>query len=175
MSMSRTLKTCTALAALLIATATASATVSVDFVPGSATTTVGGTASYDLVATISDPVLGWGLDLVIGDPLIGSLVNVSVDPAWTAGSADGDGLGGVSFPAGLSGVVTLATITLQGNAIGTTALDLAITAGDLTEGFALDPVGFDADVTLGSGVLNVVPEPASLSLLALAGLLIRRR
>jgi hypothetical protein len=80
MSMSRTLKTCTALAALLIATATASATVSVDFVPGSATTTVGGTASYDLVATISDPVLGWGLDLVIGDPLIGSLVNVSVDP-----------------------------------------------------------------------------------------------
>jgi hypothetical protein len=96
-------------------------------------------------------------------------------PAWTAGSADGDGLGGVSFPAGLSGVVTLATITLQGDAIGTTALDLAITAGDLTEGFALDPVGFDADVTLGSGVLNVVPEPASLSLLALAGLLIRRR
>jgi hypothetical protein len=166
--------------AAILAVASANAAVTVDFVPAVQTTTVGSTVSYDIIATVTDPILGWGLDLSIDDPSVASLTGITIDPLWNgaASNPDGDGLTGVvAFPpVGVTGTFTLATIDLLADAIGSTTLTLSATAGDLTEGFALDPTGFDADVVFKQGTLNVIPEPTALSLLVLGGLLaIRRR
>ena len=45
---------------------------------------------------------------------------------------------------------------------------------DLTEGFAFFPSGF-AEVDYHGGTVTVVPEPASILLLAMGGLMLRRR
>jgi len=138
---------------------------------------VGGTALVNVVADIpaDSPVLGWGLDLDIVNPAIAALVGVSIPAPWTQVFGDPDGIGGLAFPTGITGNdVVLATLTLQGLAVGTTEIHLSATEGDLTEGFALDPTGFGTFVAP-CGVVIVTPEPASLVLLALAGLVVRRR
>lgn len=159
-----------------LGTATAAADVIVSFSPLTDTTTVGGSVAYEIRADLTNPILGWGLDLSLSNPAVASVTGVAVGGSWTAASGDGDGLGGLAFPSGISGAnILLATVTLEGDAIGSTDLLLSVTPGDQTEGFALDPIGFDGNVTLGSGELNVVPEPASLMLIGLGALALRRR
>lgn len=172
----RTLGGC--LVAAGLTAAAANAAVIVDFVPSSQNATVGSSVSYDIVATITDAsILGWGLDLTLssGDGGAATLNTVTVGSDWIAGTADGDGLGGLAFPASVIGTSTLATIDLTADAIGTVDLILSTTIGDDTEGFALDPTGFEADVTLNSGVLNIVPEPTALALLLAGGVFALRR
>jgi len=138
---------------------------------------VGGTAQVNLVADIpaDSPVLGWGLDLDIVNPAVAALVNVSVAAPWTQVSGDGDGLGGLAFPNGVTGNdIVLATLTLQGLSQGTSLMMVSATQGDLTEGFALDPTGFGLFVAP-CGAVVVTPEPATLVLLAVAGFMVRRR
>jgi hypothetical protein len=139
-----------------------------------------GSTTVDIVADIGDPLIGWGLDLGLtgtsvsqsGPPVIGPLF----DPVYTP---DGDGLAGLVPPPGtVSGPgVLLATILLSLDSLGTTYLDASITPGDLTEGFmCCSELGecYFADVTFVQGSVTVTPEPASLLLLALLGLLRRR-
>lgn len=133
------------------------------------------TFTVDIVADIYQPIVGWGLDVVLTMP--GVIVQngaPAIGPAWIgAAAADGDGLAGLAFPSSVSGVgIVLATLTFNPNALGTTQLDLQLTPGDLSEGFALDPTGF-ASVTLTSGSVTVVPEPTTALLLA-GGLLLGR-
>ena len=72
------------------------------------------------------------------------------------------------FPDSVYGTdVVLATLTFQGLSVGTTNLDLSVTTGDNTEGFYLDPTG-TAAWTYTTGSITV-PEPASMTLLALCG------
>jgi hypothetical protein len=122
----------------------------------------------DLVADLDLPILGWGLDLGL-EPSVFEVVGVSIGASWLAvPSADGDGLAGLASPVGVTGSdLLLASVTLQALAPGDTLLFADLTPGDLSEGFALDPSGFDS-VTLGSAAVRVVPEPASGSLLAVA-------
>lgn len=89
---------------------------------------------------------------------------------------DGDGLAGAVFPAGLTGDLLLATLTFQAIGAGATEVGASATPGDLTEGFPLDPSGFDADVSFTSARVEV-PEPGLPVILALAALtqLLRRR
>jgi len=62
-------------------------------------------------------------------------------------------------------------------AFGIAELMLGITPSDLSEGFALDPTGFDANVSFQNLVLTIVPEPSTGSLLALGlvGMALGRR
>ena len=140
--------------------------------------------TIDIVADINTPIVGWGMDLTIVTPTVASLTGGPVIPfPWLAAFApDGDQLAGLASPfdpvfGAVSGTdIILATLTFTADAPLETDLLLSITAGDATEGFALDPTGF-AVVQFETGKI-IVPEPAGLILLACclpACLLLRRR
>lgn len=164
-------------AALALAPA-ASATVTVYFSPALATIPeVGQTTVVDIVADFDAPIAAWGLDLSIADTLIASQLGApTLGAGWdSVFTPDGDGLAGLSFPLGIGGTgVVLATITFIGNAEGSTGISLGITPTDETEGFGYELGGL-ADVTFVPGTVEVLPEPASLTLLGLAALALRRR
>lgn len=165
-------------AALIIAgcwTSIAVADITVRFETPNVTVGLGQSFDLNILADIPDtePVIGWGLDLIIDNDLIASR-----DPGQTIGSdwisaaaLDGDGLAGLAPfgfpPVSITGdSVLLATVTLTATGIGQTDLLLATTIGDLSEGFALDFAGFAA-VNFEAGQFTVIPEPATNTLAVL--------
>lgn len=154
------------------------------FDPPSQTVVLGDTFTVNIVADIDMPVVGWGLDFVPLPPGVISLIGPpAIGADWLSAFApDGDGLAGLASPlppidGSVSGIgIVLATLSFSADAIGTTNVVASITPGDLTEGFALDPTGF-ATVTFQPGLVTVIPEPSSMLLLMLGGvmLLYRRR
>ncbi|GEM_PF-554429 len=182
------MKKCSVLMAVVAAgmlVASASATIMVDFDPFDAYIPgVGDTIQINIIADIpeSEAIVGWGMDAVVDDPAIADITGVTVngalfDPVTTP---DGDGLGGL-VPLGgnvWGNGVILATLDVTGFAEGWTSIfSWDDNPSDLTEGFAIDPAlgGGFADVNYLTGFVTVLPEPASLTLLALAGLLAVRR
>lgn len=171
-------KAATALAAIAcIAAAPAYGTVTLHFVPqNTVIPVVGNTANVEVRADFTQDIAGWGLDLNVFDTGVADLIGFSIGPAWdpVLASIDGDLLGGTSVagvPAGAG--ILLATLTFQANGLGTTPISLS-TSGDEDEGFALNDLsGLDA-VNFANGTITV-PEPASLVLIALGGIVALRR
>jgi len=143
-----------------------------------------GTAVVSLYANIpaENPLTGWGMDLGIGGDMNVSFgpADVVIGPLFDAAAApDGDGLAGLVAPPGFvfGPNVLLATITLTLNAEGLATLNPGDSnpfpglGPDFTEGFS-NEVDWVEVVYTGGSIL--VPEPASLILLALAGLIRRR-
>jgi hypothetical protein len=168
---------------ITLAPSIATATTIVEVRLESSSVRVGDTVRVDLYAdllgTAAAPnFLGWGLDLGVDPLLLQPATAPEIGPLWTPlPSADGDGLAGGSFPSlPAANDVLLASVTLLATAPGRALVFTDITPGDLTEGFALDPVGFAA-VTLGTAEIEVIPEPGAGALLALgcAGALLCRR
>lgn len=179
---------CAVLALLALAASTSLAgTITVGFSPQNPVIPgVGATVNVDIVANISQDTatIGWGLDLTTMNAAIASLTSqVIASPPWDDGLyvPDGDGLAGLAPTPPGTGIwgdaVVLATLTFTGPSVGSTPLLVCHTACDATEGFAIDPLlgGGFATVDYVNGTITVVPEPASLGLLALAGLLALRR
>ena len=171
---------CSILAVGMLGMAGASATIVVDFDPWYAyIDDVGLTTNIDIIADIpeEDAILGWGLDVIVDDPGIADMTNVTINTLLfnAVDTPDGDGLGGLCFPDCVWGDdVLLATIEFTGYAIGMTPIwTWDDNPDDLTEGFALCTTGF-AEVSHASGFVEV-PEPASLTLLAFCGLVALRR
>ena len=172
---------CAALAiGLLVSPAFASVVVS--FNPTTSNVHQGDVFWVDIVANIpaNEPIVGWGFDLNIANPLIAdrTATPVTIGPLWTpAFSADSDPYSALAFSSGVTGAsVLLAQVEFHAIAAsGSTALTISTTPGDLTEGFALmpPPTGQFAQVTYLPGAI-VIPEPASLLLLGLTALLRRR-
>lgn len=171
---------CTFLVIGMLGLASASADIMVYLDPAdSVIDPVGSTTMVDIVADIpeADAILGWGLDLNVDDPGIADITAVAIGPLFNAvATPDGDGLGGLAFPDCVWGTdVLLATVEFTGYAEGITGVCLGDDYPvDLTEGFALCEQGF-ATVFYGDGSVRVIPEPATLSLLAIGLLALRRR
>jgi hypothetical protein len=167
---------CIALTLGLLA-GTTTADVLVDILPSELTINVGESVTFDIVADMSLPIMGWELDLSIADPTVASVAAPPiVAPPWSPVSSDGDGLGGIVFPTSVMGDdIALATISIQGDAIGDTIIDVSTNAPD--EGFLIDAfAGGGMDTwTSNATMLHVVPEPAVPTLMAMVGLLLRRR
>ena len=154
----------------------ASSAVIVRFSPLESVVSVGQQFQVQVRADITNPVLGWGLDVNHASQIIAGNGTPDIGPLWSPGYApDGDALAGLAFPSSISGSnVLLATLTFSALNVGETYLTASITPGDLTEGFPLDPTGFDM-VTFEPAHVTVVPEPASLLLISLNGLIVFRR
>jgi len=152
------------------------AEVSVRATPSAKTVNVGQPFDMQLRADIGDPVLGWGLDVTFDGDIIGQALAPTIGPLWASvHTPDGDGLAGLKFPPSISGNdILLATLHFVAIAPGQTDLVIGVTAGDLTEGFALDPTGF-ASLHFEPASVTVVPEPASGLLLAGCVMWLRRR
>ena len=149
-------------------------------------TAVGDTISFNIMADISVPVLGWGLDLSYDTSILTLIGSPIILAPWTPLiSLDGDGLAGSSFPTPISGNdVSLASLSFRALALGTSTIAFSITPNDPTEGFPLAfpaPPGSFADVCFEDAIVRVipqpVPEPATVALVSagLAGLAALRR
>ena len=151
--------------------------VTVRFDPPDQTVNVGDTFTIGIVADISDPVVGWGLDVnAVMRNVISPVGAPAIGPLWVpAYTPDGDGLAGLAFSASVSGPgVLLATLTFHADDIGEADLNASVTPGDPWEGFALDPSGF-ATLAFEPGHIIVTPEPAAAIFLGIAALFLARR
>jgi len=156
-------------------TSSALAHTHVYFNPGSDTVVIGDSFSIDILANITNPILGFGLDLTFSDNSILTFDGYSVGTGFFQTPPDLDpeiDLGALAMPSSISGAgVLLACLDFTAAACGDTDLLLSATFGDFTEGFPLDPFGFDTwTYDSGNISVSVVPEPSTL-LLALFGLI----
>lgn len=161
---------------------------------------VGDPIDISVLATSDEVLVGFGFDLLVDNELVLFFEGFDASSGFTGvPTPDGDGMGGLSFEGGVVGADVLLGIAHYTAAMpGTASIELAVTNGDLTEGFAQSGSGFfqvssvPLDVTVlsntgasfigggggGGGVTGPeVPEPATLVLVAtgLVALLPRRR
>ena len=145
-------------------------TISLELEDPGANISIGDIFTLNILADISEPVLGWGLDLNFDPGLVNQTAAPVIGPSWFAAlSPDGDGLAGLAFPTPVSGTgILLASLSFEAMAEGTALFSSSITPFDLSEGFPLafalpgsfaDVVFIDREVTIN------VPEPATLFLL----------
>ncbi len=176
MTLSRSL-ICTAMLAVLASATAASGGIVVSIEPDNPTVDLGEFVTVDIMATIDEPVVAWGLDLTIDVPAFAGWTATAIGLDWdVTGTLDGDGLAGLRFPTGIMGEVLLATLTFEGLSEGETLLSLS-SGPEEDEGILLEFGDLAAGVQFTPATLTVTPEPTTLALLLVASAMamVRRR
>lgn len=147
---------------LLVGVPMLSGSVVVRIEPSKSTVQLDEQFSAVIVADISQPVVGWGLDLAFNKQVLAQVGMPTIASSWqSVFSLDGDGLSALASSGVESGIgIELATITFRAQDLGQTDLSLAMTPGDATEGFPLYPSGYDS-VSFAGARVTVVPEPCT--------------
>jgi hypothetical protein len=174
---------CAIVAALTCFNVMSANAIILEFNPTDIEVPLGTKFSVDLLATdvpVYNAIIGWGLDLIYDNTQM-SLDSLTIGSNWsqTTGGIDLDEFGGLLScdPSNILGDdILLATFDFQCLDVGFSTLDLAVTTGDLTEGFSLLIGGF-AEWSYTSANITQTPEPATLFLVGtgLAGLVAARR
>ena len=165
---------------LILVSHSSHALIIVSFDPTPADVHVSDTFFVDLIADIPDTeaINHWGLDLAFDSSVL-TLNSFTKSPLWSGGlglcSLDGDEICGNALVPSIAGISSLGTFSFTAIGLGTTSLDLSVTAGDTSEGFKLSAAGIPVGIRewdYSAGLVNVgpavhVPEPAILTLLAL--------
>ncbi len=157
------------------------ASIDITLAPSASEYVVGDTVSVDVLASTADPLVGYGFDFVLDDDAILSYEGfVAADPFTRVLSADGDGVAGLSFTGGATGAsMLLGTATFNAASEGEVVVNIGVTDGDLSEGFGSNGEGVFLDFGSDSATITVqsavIPEPATLALLAGGGLFLLRR
>ena len=162
---------------LMIGAYSSHATILLSFDPTPVDVSVSDTFSVDLIADIpaDEAINSWGLDLAF-DTSVLSLDSFDKAPIWSGGlglcSLDGDEICGNALVPSIIGISTLGTFNFTAIGVGATSLELAVTTGDITEGFVLSNAGLPIGNRVwdySPGSVNVeaagsVPEPSLLAL-----------
>lgn len=162
--------------------------IDVTLAPDAEEYVVGDTVLVSVLATPEAPLVGYGFDLVMDDPSILTYEGFDAGDAFTrVSSRDGDGLAALSFMGGMTGPdLLIGVVTYTAVDAGEVTLDLGITAGDLSEGFGSNGEGIFLDLNSSPATITVmdfpvagdtpvIPEPATMAMLAGGLLLLRRR
>jgi hypothetical protein len=123
---------------------------------------------------LADAIVGFGFDQIIVTPEGLTYLGFTAGPLFSpvASTPDGDGIAGLVLPPTTVYGTNVLLGTLHYTWTTGSWVGLGITPGDLTEGFALPGVGQFAEVTFNG---PFIPEPATMLLLALGGLIVVRR
>lgn len=172
------------LSLFFISTSASATLITVGFDPPSIITTPGDTFSVDLIAYVdpSSPIMSFGLDIAFESAMLDTtcaVVNSSIFNMFSIVDFSTDGLielkGFVSpfiTSGGVSGDLTLASLTFLDEAIGTTALTPIINPFDPTKGLGLlfPPGGLvpSTEIVLEAGSVSAapIPEPATILLIS---------
>jgi hypothetical protein len=164
------------------------ATIGITLVPDAPEYNVGDTVTVDVLATTEETLVGYGFDFLLSDDIVLEYDEFGAGAPFTdVPSLDGDGVAGLSFVGGASGeglLIGVATFAATGS--GEVVVNIGVTEGDLSEGFGTNGEGafldYDFDPTTitvlsasGPGGGPVIPEPATIAMLAGGLLLLRRR
>lgn len=156
------------------------ALITLSFDPTPAEVSLNDTIAVDLIADIpaAESINSWGLDISFDSSVL-TLNSFTKGPIWTGGlgscSLDDDEICGSALVPSINGSSLLGTFNFTAIGIGSSALDLSVTEGDITEGFRLvvpaSPIGGSIDWNYSAGLVNVGPsgsvsEPAILTLMA---------
>jgi hypothetical protein len=167
---------CAALLGLILSPATADVVVSFNPAYQDVLLT-DGQATVEIWADIPEDegVIAFGMDVDILAGTSAVYNSFALAAPWDPIGDGDDGIAGVLFPPAVAtGNVLLGTLTFDLVELGLTEfMGSDDYPDDLLEGFFLEGMGV-ASVMYGTGVINVIPEPAAFALLAL-GALIRRR
>lgn len=118
-------------------------TTTVAVQPDSATVSAGETTTVDIVVESADDGVGSiDLELAVSDAQVANITDVSVagDPSTVRTTSDNDStrIAATGMNTADTGSVTVATVTLEGEASGTTSLDLTVAAVGNESGSSYD-------------------------------------
>jgi hypothetical protein len=151
--------------------------VQVDFYGPASAVKVGEQFSLTVKADVTSELVGFGFDLLVGDPDLIRFDEFQVDSDYTAiQTPDKDNIGALAFPDYIVGNnVPLGIARFTALAPGTVEISGRVTPGDLTEGFAelsgsfSTPAFGTASVTIVNDIPDI-PEPSAFVLMALTGM-----
>ncbi len=143
--------------------------VTIDMIPSVTEAVVGQSVVVQVLADLSEPVIGFGFDFVF-DPTLLRLDSVTIPQPFVSlvGSRQSGGVLAMAYPNNAQGTASLlASARFTTLSPGLAVVGIVADPGDKTQGFPELQVGEYSTVTVRTaGIRIVVPEPSTVLFLA---------